>query len=47
MYSAQQDVEVGRKAAPDAERQLVMLLNSERIDHYVNALGLRLAAKAP
>jgi Peptidase family M48/DnaJ-like protein C11, C-terminal len=46
MFSPQQDVEVGQQVAPDAERQLSMLNNS-RVDSYVNALGQRLAAKAP
>jgi beta-barrel assembly-enhancing protease len=45
MYSAQQDVEVGQQTSVEAERQLPMM-NNARIDAYVNALGLKLAAKA-
>ena len=46
IFSAQQDVEVGRRVSQDAERQLVML-NDARVDRYLNDLGRRLAAKAP
>lgn len=46
MFSPQQDVEVGQEVARDAERQLPML-NNARVDNYVNALGRRLADKAP
>ena len=46
MFSPQQDIEVGQQVSMDAERQLPMLENA-RVDDYVNALGRRLAAKAP
>ncbi len=46
MFSANQDVELGREAAQDAERQLPMLSNRE-VDDYISRLGQRLAAKAP
>ena len=39
MFSPQQDVEVGKQASMDAERQLPLLKNS-RVDNYVNNLGL-------
>jgi hypothetical protein len=46
LYSPQQDVEVGRGAAGEAEKQLP-LLNDARVDRYVDALGKSLAARAP
>ena len=46
VFSAQQDVEIGRNVSRDAERQLVML-NDPRVDRYVDALGKRLAGHAP
>ena len=46
IFSAQQDVEIGREVSKDAERQLPML-NDRRVDSYLNKLGQRLAAKAP
>jgi len=46
MFSPQQDVELGKEVSRDAERQLV-LLNDPQVDAYVNALGRRLAARAP
>ncbi len=46
MFSANQDVEFGRGAAQDAEKQLPMLNNRE-VDDYVNRLGQKLAAHAP
>ena len=46
MFSAQQDVEVGRQTSVEAERQLQMLDNS-RVDQYLNDLGRKLAAHAP
>jgi len=45
-FSAQQDVELGRQVAQDAEQKLPMLNNS-RVDDYLNRLGRRLAANAP
>ncbi len=46
IFSAQQDVEIGREVSKDAERQLP-ILNDRRVDSYLNKLGQRLAAKAP
>ncbi|MBP1595199.1 MAG: peptidase [Acidobacteria bacterium] len=46
LFSPDQDVELGRQVAADAERQLPMLKDS-KVDNYLNRLGLRLAAKAP
>ena len=46
MFSAQQDVELGRKVSVDAERQVPMLRDA-RVDNYLNNLGRRLAAHAP
>jgi Zn-dependent protease with chaperone function len=46
LFSPAQDVEIGQKVSQDAERQLPML-NDRRVDAYVDALGKRLAAKAP
>ena len=46
MFSPQQDVDLGREVSKDAERQLP-LLNDPQVDAYVNAVGRRLAAKAP
>ena len=46
MFSPQQDIELGKEVSRDAEHQLP-LLNDPQVDAYVNALGRRLAAKAP
>jgi len=46
MYSPQQDVEIGREVAKDAERQLV-LINDSRANAYISALGQKLVSKAP
>ncbi len=46
LFSAQQDVELGRKVSQDAERQLPML-NDRKVDSYLNSLGRRLADRAP
>jgi Zn-dependent protease with chaperone function len=46
IFSPQQDVEVGRETAKQAEQQLPML-NDQRIDGYLTRLGKRLAEKAP
>jgi predicted Zn-dependent protease len=45
-FSEQQDIELGREAARDAERQLP-LLNEKQVDDYLNRLGQRLARHAP
>ena len=46
LFSAQQDVELGRRAANDAERQLPMMRDAA-VESYVNAIVRRLAAQAP
>lgn len=46
MFTPQQDVEVGKRAALDAERQLP-LCNAPRVDAYLTELGMRLVAKLP
>jgi beta-barrel assembly-enhancing protease len=46
LFSAQQDVQVGRQAAAEAERQLPMLRDSQ-VEGYVNAIVRRLAGSAP
>lgn len=45
LFSPAQDVEIGRGAAADAEKQLAML-NDARVDRYMDALGKRLVSKA-
>jgi len=46
LFSAQQDVEVGRQSAQQAERQLP-LLNNRNVDSYVDSVFRRLVAQAP
>jgi predicted Zn-dependent protease len=46
LFSVQQDVEVGHRAAVDAERQLPMMRDAA-VEAYVNAVVHRLAAQAP
>src|SRR5262245_3794364 len=46
IYNPQQDVELGREVAKDAERQLEVINNS-KANAYIEALGQRLASKAP
>ncbi len=46
MFSPDQDVELGKRAAADAQRQLPSC-NSKRADEYLTQLGRRLAAKLP
>ena len=46
IFSEQQDVEIGRQSAAEAERQLP-LLNDERIASYASQIIRRLAAAAP
>jgi predicted Zn-dependent protease len=46
LFSVQQDAEVGRQAAQDAERQLPMLRDGTT-EGYINAIVQRLAAVAP
>ena len=46
MFTPTQDIEVGKRAATDAEKKLP-LCNSPTIDAYLTELGTRLAAKLP
>ena len=46
VFSADQEVELGRRAAADAERQLPML-NDRSVNSYVNTIVRRLAKVAP
>jgi Zn-dependent protease with chaperone function len=46
LFSPEQDVEMGRQVAADAEKQLPML-KDRRVDDYLNRLGRRLAERAP
>ncbi len=46
VFSPQQDVNLGQKAAKDAERQLP-LCKDPSVDAYLTQLGLKLAAKLP
>jgi len=45
-YSLQQDVQLGQEAAAEARRQLPML-DDERVDDYVEAVGENLVAAVP
>ena len=46
MFSPQQDVELGKKAAVDAQKQLP-LCNDPKVDAYLTQLGTHLASKLP
>jgi Zn-dependent protease with chaperone function len=46
LFSAEQDVEVGRQSAAEANAQLPLMTDSQ-IDAYVNRIGQRLVAQAP
>ena len=46
LFSVQQDVEIGRQSAVEAERQLPMLKNGN-VDRYLNKIISKLAAQAP
>lgn len=46
LFSPEQDVEMGREVAKQAESQLP-ILNDRRASTYIDALGKRLAARAP
>jgi Zn-dependent protease with chaperone function len=46
VFSVDQDVEIGKQSAIQAEKQLPMLSNSA-VSSYVSAIGARLAAQAP
>jgi hypothetical protein len=45
-FSPQQDIELGKRAAVDAEKQLP-LCNAPRVEAYLAELGMRLAQKLP
>ncbi|HEV8128894.1 MAG TPA: M48 family metallopeptidase [Candidatus Eisenbacteria bacterium] len=46
VFSAQQDVDLGRQSAAQIERQLPMV-NRSNVNRYVSRIGARLAAAAP
>ncbi len=46
LFSAEQDVEIGRQSAAEVERQLP-ILNESEVQRYVSAIGESLAAEAP
>lgn len=46
MFTPQQDIEVGKRAATDAGKQLP-LCNDPKVDAYLAQLGMRLVAKLP
>jgi Zn-dependent protease with chaperone function len=46
LFSVEQDVEIGRQAAVEAEKQLP-LLNDASVNRYLNRIVARLAAQAP
>jgi Zn-dependent protease with chaperone function len=46
MFTPQQDIEVGKRAASDAEKQLP-LCHAPKVDAYLTQLGMRLVAKLP
>src|SRR5207244_2509717 len=46
IFSEQQDVDIGRQSAAQAERQLP-LLNDPRVENYAGQIIRRLAAAAP
>ncbi|MHB9001414.1 MAG: M48 family metallopeptidase [Thermoanaerobaculia bacterium] len=45
LFSAEQDAEIGRQSAAEAERQLP-ILNDREVEAYVSAIGQKLAAQA-
>src|SRR5713226_1576260 len=46
LFTPEQDIELGKQNAAQAEKQLPML-NDARVDKYLNDLGQKLAAHAP
>jgi len=46
MFTPQQDIQVGKQAAVDAQKQLP-LCNAPKVDAYLTQLGMRLVAKLP
>lgn len=47
MFSAQDEVQVGKQAAEQAQKQLPVLPDSNPVSHYVQNLGAQLASHAP
>src|SRR3990172_5168067 len=46
LFTVEQDIEIGRQSAAEAERQLP-LLNDRAVDRYLNKIVRKLAAQAP
>src|SRR4029450_6642999 len=46
LFSVEQDIEIGRQSAAEAERQLP-LLNNRNVNQYLNKIISKLAAQAP
>ncbi len=46
MFTPEQDVQLGKEASQQAEKQ-VPLLNDRRVDDYLSRLGQRIASRAP
>jgi Zn-dependent protease with chaperone function len=46
LFSVQQDIDIGRQSAVEAEKELPMLRNAN-VDRYLNRIVTRLAAQAP
>jgi beta-barrel assembly-enhancing protease len=46
MFSPQQDIDMGRQVATDAEKQLLLIDNRD-VTQFISNLGQQLAAKAP
>jgi Zn-dependent protease with chaperone function len=46
-YSAEQDIEIGRQAQKEVNRQMPVLPDSSQVTKYVQKLGQQLAAHAP
>jgi beta-barrel assembly-enhancing protease len=46
LFTPEQDIQLGKQNAQEAEKQLQML-NDPKVDDYLNRLGHKLAAKAP
>jgi beta-barrel assembly-enhancing protease len=46
LFTPQQDIELGKQVAGEAEKSLPML-NNARVDNYLNELGKRISLKAP
>jgi predicted Zn-dependent protease len=46
LFSAQQDVEIGKEVSRDAEKKL-RIINDSEVATYISSLGRRLASRAP